>query len=161
MTRRTEGLYGKFEVRRTDGTDAPGGKHDGCTYFVLDLQHDKHMPAALRAYATSCDKEYPVLASQLRIVADDFGSRAEFAGIMAQKPALDLERQRLRAGADDRAPARHVEDRANDEQLAAVYRFVLRKMYGGATSVMNVETSKTLFTFEDVTRWLAAMEQSE
>lgn len=92
--RRTKGLYGKFIVFRTDGTDAPGEKHDGCTYFVLDLQHDKHMPPALRAYADSCEQDYPVLARQLRIVADDFGKRGEFIGIMAQKPALDLGRQR-------------------------------------------------------------------
>jgi hypothetical protein len=100
--RRTEGLYGKFIVRRTDDKDAPGEKHDGCTYFVLDLQHDKHMVPALRAYADSCEKEYPVLSSQLRIVANDFGSRSEFAGIMAQKPALDLERQRAARPADSK-----------------------------------------------------------
>ena len=94
------GLCGKFIVERADGRDAVGEKHHGCTYFVLDLQHDKHMPPALRAYADSCEAEYPALARDLRHVADDFNSRAEFAGITAQKPALDLERQRaaLRAG---------------------------------------------------------------
>jgi hypothetical protein len=101
--RRAEGLYGKFEVHRTDGTDAVGEKHHGCTYFVLDLQHDKHMPAALRAYADSCEAEYPALARDLRTVANDFYPPfGQFSGITAQKPALDLERRStaLRACAD-------------------------------------------------------------
>lgn len=31
------GLYSKFKVERTDGSSAPGEKHDACEYFVLDL----------------------------------------------------------------------------------------------------------------------------
>ena len=34
--RRTEGLYHKFNVERTDGTSEPGKRHHGCDYFVLD-----------------------------------------------------------------------------------------------------------------------------
>lgn len=49
------GLYGKFRVQRTDGRDAPGEKHDGCSYFVLDLTHDEHARAAALAYAESCE----------------------------------------------------------------------------------------------------------
>lgn len=64
------GLYGKFFIRRVDGTDAPGKKHDGCHYFVLDLDHDRHAIPALRAYAKSCAKEYPALAADLKKVAD-------------------------------------------------------------------------------------------
>lgn len=104
----TEGLHGKYFVNRVDGTDAIGEKHHGCTYFVLDLQHDRHMPAALRAYAESCEKDYPALARDLRTVANDFGSRSEFAGITAQKPALDLER--LRVCAPSVAPPSHIVD---------------------------------------------------
>ena len=59
------GLYGKFYVERTDGSSAPGKKHHGCEYFVLDLDHDKHAVAALRAYTLSCRKEYPLLADDL------------------------------------------------------------------------------------------------
>jgi hypothetical protein len=62
----TKGLYEKFDVRRTDGSSAPGGKHHGCEYFVLDLAHDKHATAALRAYADSCEAEFPLLAADLR-----------------------------------------------------------------------------------------------
>jgi len=77
----TRGLYGKFIVKRSDGTDAPGEKHDGCTYFVLDLEHDKHAASALRAYARSCAKSHPQLARDLVAVAD--GNK-----LVAQKPSL-------------------------------------------------------------------------
>jgi hypothetical protein len=65
MGDKTRGLYNKFTVTRTDGTSAPGGKHDGCEYFVLDLTHDKHAAAAIKAYANSCRAEYPLLAADL------------------------------------------------------------------------------------------------
>ncbi|WP_197672302.1 hypothetical protein [Cupriavidus nantongensis] len=60
-----QGLFRKFDVRRTDGCDAPGGKHHGCRYFVLDLDHDAHAPAALRAYAASCAATHPQLSTDL------------------------------------------------------------------------------------------------
>lgn len=66
MGDRTRGIYHKFVVSRTDGTSAPGGKHDGCFYFVLDLNHDPHARAALAAYMKSCEAEYPLLAADLR-----------------------------------------------------------------------------------------------
>lgn len=66
MGDKTRGLYGKFYVSRVDGSGLPGGKHDGCDYFVLDLTHDKHAASALRAYADSCAAEYPLLAADLR-----------------------------------------------------------------------------------------------
>lgn len=61
----TRGLYGKFLVERVDGSSAPGGKHDGCDYFVLDITHDKFAKAALVAYAEACKEEYPLLAADL------------------------------------------------------------------------------------------------
>lgn len=60
------GLYERYKVDRTDGSSAKGQKHDGCPYFVLDLEHDRHAKAALRAYAESCAKDYPELAEDLR-----------------------------------------------------------------------------------------------
>jgi hypothetical protein len=60
------GLYGKFTVIRNDGRSAPGEKHEKCEYFVLDLEHDKHARAALKAYAASCKRDYPELAKDLR-----------------------------------------------------------------------------------------------
>lgn len=65
MGDRTRGLYGKFRVRRTDGRDGPGQKHDGCDYFVLDLTHDPHAMSAIRAYAAACRGDYPLLAADL------------------------------------------------------------------------------------------------
>lgn len=59
------GIYNKFNVTRTDGMDFPGGKHDGCEYFVLDLTHDPFAQAAIVAYAEACEAEYPALARDL------------------------------------------------------------------------------------------------
>lgn len=61
-----EGLYQKYRVERTDGGSRPGGKHEGCAYFVLDLSHDPHAVAAARAYADSCEQQHPELARDLR-----------------------------------------------------------------------------------------------
>lgn len=69
--KRTTGLYGKFIVRRRDKTDGPGGKHEGCFYFVLDLTHDPYALPAVRAYADACAAAYPKLAEDLRQAATD------------------------------------------------------------------------------------------
>lgn len=61
-----QGLFRKFDVRRADGSDSPGGKHHGCEYFVLDVTHDEHAAAALRAYGQSCATTHPQLAADLR-----------------------------------------------------------------------------------------------
>jgi hypothetical protein len=61
-----QGLYRKFIVCRADGSSDPGGKHDGCDYFVLDLTHDKFARPALEAYAGACAEEYPQLATDIR-----------------------------------------------------------------------------------------------
>lgn len=59
------GLYQKFHVRRADGTDAPGGKHAGAEYFVIDVKGDSFAAAALEAYADACKSSYPLLAADL------------------------------------------------------------------------------------------------
>ena len=69
------GLYDKFTVFRNDGKSKPGGKHCGCEYFVLDLDHDPHAIAALFAYADSCSAEYPMLAQDLRSKAVTLNER--------------------------------------------------------------------------------------
>ena len=69
MGDKTRGLYEKFRVRRLDGSDRLGGKHDGCWYFVLDVTHDPHARAALLAYAESCRADYPLLADDLTVMA--------------------------------------------------------------------------------------------
>lgn len=59
------GLYRKFDVRRTDGTSEPGGKHENCEYFVLDMIHDKFARPAIAAYAEACKADFPELADDL------------------------------------------------------------------------------------------------
>lgn len=63
---RKRGLYGKYDVERRDGSSEQGKKHDGCYYFVLDLDHDYFSVAALEAYANVCEDKYPSLAHDLR-----------------------------------------------------------------------------------------------
>ncbi len=61
-----QGLYRKFgQIIRTDGQSEPGEKHANCRYFVLDIDHDVHAKAAIKAYAESCKEEYPLLAKDL------------------------------------------------------------------------------------------------
>lgn len=62
----SEGLYGKFEVRRRDGRDQPGGDKAIARYFVLDYVHDPFARTALAAYADACEGELPQLAVDLR-----------------------------------------------------------------------------------------------
>lgn len=69
MSDETRGLYQKYRVERIDGSSAPGGKHDGCEYFVLDLTHDPHALPAIEAYAESCKKDYPNLHWDLKVWA--------------------------------------------------------------------------------------------
>jgi hypothetical protein len=60
------GLYGKFNVDRTDDTDGPGMKHEGCQYFVLDLDHDPLALPAIDAYVIAARlKGYHKLADDL------------------------------------------------------------------------------------------------
>lgn len=64
------GLYHKFRnIERVDGRSAPGEKHHGCNYFVLDITHDPHALVAIRAYAESCALDFPILARDLRLQA--------------------------------------------------------------------------------------------
>ena len=77
MGNKRRGLFGKFIVERVDGSDrregirgGPPGKHYGCEYFVLDLNHDPHAKPALIAYALSAEEDgYALLAADLRAKA--------------------------------------------------------------------------------------------
>jgi hypothetical protein len=62
------GISRKYDVQRTDGSSGPGGKHESCAYFVLDLEHDEFAPAALEAYAKACRKTHPELAKDLEAI---------------------------------------------------------------------------------------------
>jgi len=72
-----QGLFRKFDVRRTDGSSEPGRKHHGCEYFVLDVYHDPAARAALKAYADAVEAPHPLLAADMR-------ERYAIAAIQAQ-----------------------------------------------------------------------------
>lgn len=64
-TAEQQGLFQKFDVRRTDGSDSISGKHQGCEYFIIDISHDQHAKAALLAYAESCKETHPQLSKDM------------------------------------------------------------------------------------------------
>jgi hypothetical protein len=70
MSDRKRGVYSKFVVTRADGSSGVGGKHENCSYFVLDLDHDEFAVPALKAYAKACKKKYPALARDLASLAN-------------------------------------------------------------------------------------------
>ena len=76
MKDKQRGVYGKFQVTRTDGQSEPGQKHENCEYFVLDLTHDPHALAAIQAYARSCEPHYPALSIDLENAAHRMKKRA-------------------------------------------------------------------------------------
>ena len=90
-----QGLFRKFVVHRVDGSDAPGGKHHGCRYFVLDVDHDPHAVEALAAYANACEATHPELAKDLRV---------EWAVPVAPQPAPVVTDEWLEAEAIRRYP---------------------------------------------------------
>jgi hypothetical protein len=68
------GLYEKFKVERLDGSTAPGKKHAGCRFFVLDLEHDAFAPMTIWHYAHLCAGEFPALAEDLRLLSQKYGN---------------------------------------------------------------------------------------
>lgn len=65
MSDEERGVYRKYNVTRTDGSSESGGKHEQCSYFVLDLKHDEFALPALRAYAKACKASHPELARDI------------------------------------------------------------------------------------------------
>ena len=51
------GLYEKFEVTRTDGRSAKGERHHGCSYFVVDLDHDPLAADTILFYASLTEND--------------------------------------------------------------------------------------------------------
>lgn len=82
-----QGMFSKFHVERVDGSSAKGGKHHGCRYWVLDLDHDKHAPAAMRGYAEDCKETHPILSAEIF---------AEF-GMQSQAHQTECQAARLQA----------------------------------------------------------------
>ena len=70
-----DGIHRKYSVTRTDGSSAPGGKHERCAYFVLDLEHDEFAVPALKAYAKACRKTHPDLAFDIGAIVQQHEAR--------------------------------------------------------------------------------------
>ena len=101
-----QGLFRKFVVGRVDGSDKPGGKHHGCTYFVLDVDHDPCARPALAAYAAACEGTHPTLAADLRtkwgVVPAPQPAPAPLSDDVAQKTwALIDELEKMRSASRD------------------------------------------------------------
>lgn len=74
-----QGIFDKYTVERNDQQDGRCGKHHKCEYFILDLTHDLHALAALKAYAKSCEDEKPRLAEDLRAKVAELHARQRSA----------------------------------------------------------------------------------
>ena len=94
------GLYRKYKVERLND---PGGKHNDCDYFVLDLVHDKYAKSAIEAYANACIDEFPALSVDLlgRVGIDRLnpqylpGWPPEVESLRSSLAAVEAERDRL------------------------------------------------------------------
>lgn len=69
MDDRERGLYGKYNVTRTDGR--PMGR---C--FVL-AEGDPYAPLALKLYAKQCEDTYPLLARDLAEMAEQWDAQLD------------------------------------------------------------------------------------
>lgn len=104
-TAEQQGLFRKFDVRRVDGSDQPGGKHHGCRYYVLDVDHDPYAAAALGAYADACRESHPELARDLR---EKWGAADTIDTLSAENE------ERLRGALE--ALADYVDERTGDNE---------------------------------------------
>lgn len=129
MGDKRRGLYRKFLIERTDGLSAPGKKHDGCAYFVLDLTHDiRYSIAALQAYASACAQEYPKLAEDLcNSVIPDLQNR-----LRAEDPDCDFEIGQIRERIQDPKTAAEeamytllLSDAGADKRVAAAEKLAI------------------------------------
>lgn len=60
----SKGLYAKYIVKHVDDSE---GKHDDCSFFVLDLTHDPYARMAARSYAIVCKETNPTLSKELML----------------------------------------------------------------------------------------------
>lgn len=91
MSDTERGFYRKFTIERTDGSSEPGRKHDGCAYFVLDLDHDEFAVPALRAYAHAARSKFPALAEDIDRITTAHGEFVDGSAKVARRilgPAL-------------------------------------------------------------------------
>lgn len=96
-TAEQQGLFRKFDVRRVDGSDQLGGKHHGCRYYVIDVDHDPYAAAALGAYADACKESHPELARDLR---EKWGAADTVEKLRAEKDRLTTCLEKASASAE-------------------------------------------------------------
>jgi len=84
-------VWEKYEVRRMDGRDGPGLKHDGCAHFVLDLTHDPYAVVALEAYSKACAEELRTLSNDTAKMAKHWRREQEQEQVIQTtvKPCCD------------------------------------------------------------------------
>lgn len=97
----SRGLFHKFNVRRTDGQSDFGCKHFACEYFVLDMTHDPHAAAALRAYAASCATTHPQLSADLLRMLDVEYAGFAWAPESANRPSPEWYAAKIQETLDD------------------------------------------------------------
>jgi hypothetical protein len=68
------GIYQKFNVRRRDGRDLPGGDRANAAYFVIDVANDPNAAGTLETYSRECEAEAPKLAEELRRLVSELRS---------------------------------------------------------------------------------------
>ena len=92
MSTQPEGRYHKFEVRRVDGRDQPGGDREGAEYMVLDLTHCPFARAAGLLYADKMAVEYPKAAAEFRAMIEGlppFPLKPHQQRVVEEKAELD------------------------------------------------------------------------
>lgn len=127
----TAGRFEKFKgIERTDGQSAPGQKHHGCDYFVLDLTHDPHAMPAIKAYAASCRADYPQLAADL----DPFGTAEAVSVAAAQDTVARFQAWLLR---DEAAKEQRIGDSYVDTapDVASAHQVLAKALRAGAEAL--------------------------
>jgi len=71
MSRDDQPIYDKFTVIRNDGTDAEGGKHQGCRYIVVDIDHDEQAIRILSYLAKAYMITRPTYSASLAALRSD------------------------------------------------------------------------------------------
>ena len=109
------GLYTKYKVTRTDGRSRKGQRHEGCSYYVLDLDHDPYSIAALEAYSDSCAETFPALSDDIKRKVHEKGPKlarllqeqlgpAHMVDFIPTGPRREIEFDTLQLESNERGP---------------------------------------------------------
>lgn len=139
-TDQEQGLYHKFIVRRVDGNDAPGFKHHGCDYFVIDVTHDAYAKVALRAYIMAASREYPYLGVEMieryNVDLEDGTTPELAAGLLRENLDLRMRLQQCEATLEKRLDM--PEHLRNANVTLLLDNNQLRKQLASATATLSL-----------------------